>query len=288
MAAGVAISVWGGVRIVHTVDDFETIRGTTEGRTVSLSETGQYSVFIDGLGIGDESDIPAVVAVVEDPSGRVQRILPDRGEAGDLSYMMSGASGARLGTFEAREPGSYRISLESGIGGEPGNFPIYTLHVGRLDVGGAVAAVVAGFVIGGVFTLAAIVLLVVTAVRRSSHRRRMALAAPYGYGYGWSVPVAPGAWMPPTDAAGAVPGWVPPPPGAPPPPAPPPATPWSHTNPPGWWTPPSETPAPSSNPSGPDAAAADPSDAGRADEQARDRAEVVGGRPARLGSVGRA
>ena len=105
--------------------------------------------------------------VVEGPDGATQRIIPDRGAGMDFSYEISGRSGARLGSFRVDEPGAYRIRLESGVGGEPGNFPAYLLHFGRLDFGAPVVAMIGGFVVAGIFTLAAIVLFIVTIVRRN-------------------------------------------------------------------------------------------------------------------------
>jgi len=253
VAMCVLVMIWGVVRVLGEVDDFVTIRGTTEGQVVRLTETGKYMVFIEGPGIDEEADIPPVVLLVESPDGTEQRVLPDRDAGMDVSYEVAGESGARLGSFRVDEPGDYRIRLESGIGGEPRNAPTYTLHLGRLDVAGPVVALIGGFVLGGILTLAAVTLFVVTIVRRNSHKRRYG-PTPYAYPVGPGGYGAPGAWLPPPpDATGGPTGWSPPPTAPPPPPRG--SGPWDHTNPPGGWTPPSGSPAP---PPSPDAAAAPP------------------------------
>jgi hypothetical protein len=252
VAVSVLVTFWGAVRIIETVEDFVTIPGTAKGQVVRLTESGKYTVFIEGRGILDETDVPAVVLVVEGPDGATQRIIPDRGAGMDFSYEISGRSGARLGSFRVDEPGAYRIRLESGVGGEPGNFPTYMLHFGRLDFGAPVVAMIGGFVVAGIFTLAAIILFIVTIVRRNTFKRRhgpMLVGYPGGYvpPGAWSPPPAGGGWSPPPAGPGG--GWPPPPPpAAPPPPQP---GPWGHTNPPGGWKPPSESSAPSPTPGAP-------------------------------------
>ena len=81
---------------------------------VRLTESGKYTVFIEGRGILDEADVPAVVLVVEGPDGAMQRIIPDRGAGMDFSYEISGRVRRPAGLVPGRR--ARRLPHPAGVG----------------------------------------------------------------------------------------------------------------------------------------------------------------------------
>ena len=149
-----------GIRsISDQVDDFQRVPlgGTGE---VSFSEPGGYVVYYEG----DEDPPPSFDGDI-DPldGGRSEAMAP---YSSDLTYNMGGHSGVAVGTIEILEPGRFRFDTRtrSDAGGQ--------LAVGRTLGRKLVTTVVGGLGLGFGSCFIGATILIVTAVRRYSARRR--------------------------------------------------------------------------------------------------------------------
>lgn len=256
LVGGIAALVWFVVVIVGAINapnDFARVRVPGQMR-VELG-TGEWYLYHEAPGIQDSrGSFPAPNVVVTDPAG--DKVLI-RSSGTSYNYETTDHEGESIGSFEARTAGVYTVEV-SGTAA-PGR----SVAVGRSLFSGAVPGILGSIGLGAVAFLVALVLLIVTLVRRGKAKRARALATGYPGGSaglgGYPAPGYPNPGYPnPSYPAPAYPApaypapapSTPPPPSAPPAPQAPPAPPAPQTPPasPGWAAPqpppPSVPPAP--------------------------------------------
>ncbi len=242
LVGSIGAIVWFVVALVGAItlpNDFFTMSVPGEGR-VALDE-GVYSLFQEHPDSLTRSG----------PTPRVEIVAPDgttvaqRGLTGSQTYTVGGRSGQAFAEFTAPVTGTYTVRAF----GEPDG---QRVAIGRLFDLGSIGGILGSIALGAVSFLVALVLFIVTLVRRSRFdKARRAALAPAGPPPGFGSAAFPGYGHGPPPGYGPPPG----PPGwGPPPPAPP--------TPPGWG-PPATPPAPTTPPGpAPGPAPSDPEDAG--------------------------
>jgi hypothetical protein len=207
---GVGMFVGSFFALASMITDFKTVDA---GSTAELSlGKGEWYVF---AGATTQFGVNQVSVVITDPSGnRVsQNSNPD-----DWSSSTNDMKYESIGSFDVPSQGTYTVEVSGPSGSKA--------KIGQISLGLFLFLLIGGIVVGAIGFVVAVIVLVITLVRRSRIKRRNA---------------GPATWAPPTGAPG-----VPPPPAAVPP-SPPSATPPSPpTAPP---TPPTP-PAPPAPPAG--------------------------------------
>ncbi len=162
VVAAVLWFVLGLLSFSNEVKGFERVPVDGESRQVNLPRAGSYTAYYEpNFGSADES-APAVDAEIEGPDGRNVDLTPYRSS---LTYdNMGGHSGRAVFTFQVDSPGTYEVRSSSTSAGE--------LALGRGVGNKLVASIVGTFVIGLVGIGIGALVLIITAVRRSSSRRR--------------------------------------------------------------------------------------------------------------------
>lgn len=193
--------------IANAIGDFRRI--DVPGTSALQLDTGEYWVFAGTPGSSSASAL-LVDVVVTAPDGSTVRLSSD---FNTYNADSNGTNYTSLGKFKVDRAGTYEFETDG-----PSSA---TLRVGKLPIGKFVGLLVGGIAIGALGFLIALVLLIVTFVRRSSAKKRLAAAYPGAYG-------TPPPYVPPTQGAVAPPVMPPPspaPPTMPPPQATPPSTP---------------------------------------------------------------
>ena len=143
------------------IKGFERVPADGEPRQVDLSRTGSYTAYYEpASGSVDESG-PAVDAEVVGPDGRNVALKP---YVTKLTYDLGGHHGRAVFTFRADATGTYEVRSSSASEGE--------LAIGRGVGRKLVGSIVGGFAIGLAGLGLGALVLIVTAVRRSSARGR--------------------------------------------------------------------------------------------------------------------
>lgn len=163
IAAGIALIVSGIRTYIDKVEGFERVDvpGSAE---VSLEDDGGYSIYYERPGLDNESTLPSISVAVTGPDGAPVDL--DRYHS-EVSYSVSGFDGRGVFTFQADEPGAYRVRTD---GAE-----------GQVAVGRGIGARFAGAVVAGIATLLLAPLLgallwLITFLRRSRAKRAQAAA----------------------------------------------------------------------------------------------------------------
>jgi hypothetical protein len=157
IAGGVLLIVSGIRTYVDKVEGFERFEAP-DSRALDLGEGG-YSIYFERPGLDDDDPFPPISVSVVDPEG--EPVDLDRYDT-DVSYSVSGHDGRGAWTFDADDPGTYRIQAD-GSGGD-------------VAVGRGIGARFAGAVVAGVgmLLLAPVlgaIVAVVTFLRRSKAKR---------------------------------------------------------------------------------------------------------------------
>jgi hypothetical protein len=249
--AGIVMIVLSITTIANTIGDFAEI-DVPQVAEVRLAE-GEYWVFAGTSG-NSSANAFLVDVVITSPDGSTVTLRP---EFGQYEASSGGDEFTSLGRVEIEQAGVYTFETDGPEG--------TSVRVGKIPVGRIVALLIGGFVVGGLGFLIALIVLIVTLVRRGRRKRELATTygapAPYAGGpppYGGGTPPPPGG---PT---GPQPGQAPPPPGGsgpagpapsaptpPPPSAPVPAAPTPPPPAPTPPPPPTPTPPPPSAPAPP-------------------------------------
>ncbi|MBK9178855.1 MAG: hypothetical protein IPM45_04660 [Acidimicrobiales bacterium] len=228
--AGVGVSVvlivLGALRFVGEVDDLQRV--VMPGRATLELDEGSYTIYYEYLSEvgGRPFDTPVVP-----PDLRFTLIGPDGTQVplalydGSFTYSDADRAGSAQLTFRAPTSGEYVLT---GVDVTERS-PDVVIAVGPGLAGTLVRAVLVGLVVGALCEVVALVILVVTVVRRSKSKRLLDAQHPPS---GWPPPPGTGygTW------AGGQPAWAAPSPVAPPP---------------GWSPPPSPPSPPSPSPPGP-------------------------------------
>lgn len=150
IAAAILFGVLGFIGIADKVDDFarvspgsDTVRIDSTGEYVIYSETGSFFVSVEVLSPDGE---PV----------RTSRYLTD------LNYTFGGNSGQAVATFDADDTGRYTITTDSDIA------------IGTSIAGDLLRTILIPFVIGGLGFLIGLIVIIVTAVKRSGSKKRLA------------------------------------------------------------------------------------------------------------------
>lgn len=148
--AAIAFGVLGFIGIADKVDDFarvspgsDTVRIDSTGEYVIYSETGSFFVSVE------------VVSPDGDP-------VPTSRYLTDLNYSFGGNSGNAVATFDADDTGRYTITTDSDVA------------IGTSIAGDLVRTILIPFVIGGLGFLIGLIVIIVTAVKRSGSKKRLA------------------------------------------------------------------------------------------------------------------
>lgn len=210
-AAAVTLSVVSFVAVVdNVVNDSVSVEPGSTG-VISVSDPGEFVVFVDYTSdVG--SSLPGVPRIVVlDPDGR--EVLLNRASA-DQTYNDGESFLFGLSTFEARVQGDYRVV----VGGSDSPL-VASIAVVANPVPGLVRTIVIAVAVAVLTLGIAVVIAVVVAVRRGRSKRSLAGLA--------TGPTAPSGATPPPPTSPPLPpsplaSPPPPSPPRPPPPSPPP------------------------------------------------------------------
>jgi hypothetical protein len=169
IAAGIALIVSGIHSYIDKVEGFERV--DVPGSAEVALDDGGYSIYFERAGLDREESLPRITVAVTDPDG--SPVALERYDS-DVSYSVSGFDGRGVYTFQAEQPGAYRIRTD---GSE-----------GQVAVGRGIGAEFAGSVVAGIGTLLLAPLLgallaLVTFLRRS--RAKRAVRPQWGGATGW-------------------------------------------------------------------------------------------------------
>jgi hypothetical protein len=193
---GVVLLAGAAVSFVGRVDDFQRVP-VPGASVVTLNHAGGYTVYLEYPGADSLADQRSVDVTLTPLSGGEP--LPLVPYSSDVSYAFGAHEGVAFVSFHIDAPGQYRLTVQEGIG------QVDEVAVGEGLGAGLGGAIVAGVLVGGISTLAAATMAIVTGVRRSTARRAQRLAA-------WATPQQPWGGQPQ--------GWGPQPRGGAPPPPP--------------------------------------------------------------------
>lgn len=187
--ACVVIGVLSFISVLQQIDQLQRVEAPGQDEVV-FSESGRYTLYVEGPGVAYiiPADMPVVTIVPQDGGPPVT--IEER-RLGN-TYTAGGQEVRAVGTFRIDRPGVY--DLRAGTHDAP---DITGVAVGRVSTRLFVVATFA--ILGGVFLLApcALVLILVTYVRRDNARRALRAAAwrappvPWPYYYPWPAPVPP-------------------------------------------------------------------------------------------------
>jgi len=149
-AAAIAFGAVGFFGISNTVDDFARVSPGSE--TVDIDSRGRRVIYTEG------GSFFASVEVVA-PSG--ERVTTSR-YLTDLEYDFNGDSGRAFATFDAAETGRYTVTTDTDIA------------IGESIAGDLVRTIVIPLIIIAVTSLIGLVVIIVTAVKRSGSKKRLA------------------------------------------------------------------------------------------------------------------
>ncbi len=217
--------VWGVVgfsRMMDQIEDFQRVHVPGSGE-VFIDDPGGYTIYHEYEGAATSSWRQAPDVEITDPSGSPV-FVESYGPNASLTYDYE-HEGVAVYTFDAPTTGTYEVEThgELDLGWDQ------QIAIGRSFTGTLAAAILGALAIGAIGVLSGTILLIVTAVRRGSAKRKSAAAAWVGapgvagaqYGF---PPPPPNQYPPPPGQYPPPAGQYPPPPGQYPPPPPAPGT----------------------------------------------------------------
>lgn len=142
-----ALGVVGVFGIASTVDDFA--RASAGSDTVQIDSVGDYVVYSEGPDIGSVD--------IVGPDG--EPVSTSRYST-DLTYDFDGRSGTAVATFTAEDAGEYTIRADADVA------------IGPSIADDLIRAILVPLLIGGISFLVGLVVIVVTAVKRSRSKQR--------------------------------------------------------------------------------------------------------------------
>lgn len=156
MLLGIVVAIAFGVisffGIADTVDDFARVSEGSD--TVRIDSTGEYVVYTeDG----------SFVASVEITSPDGEPVSTSRYLTG-LEYDFNGRSGRAIATFDADDTGRYTVTTSTDVA------------IGRSIAGDLIRTILIPFVVAGIGLLTGLIVIIVTAVKRSGSKKRAAFA----------------------------------------------------------------------------------------------------------------
>ena len=215
---GITLFVLGVRQFVDDVDGSQTI--SAPGTSDVQLDRGDAWVFA-AVPSGDATDL--VTVRITDPNGATRTLSQET--IPTSSANTEGEQFVPLGFFSVDTPGTYTFDIDSPEGTD--------VRVGTLSLGKLLGFVFGGIAIGGIGFTIALILLIVTLVRRSGAKKRQRAAAyAAGGGYGGApgyapqpghAPQQPATWPPQEPTPPPAPNWPPQdptPPASPPPPPP--------------------------------------------------------------------
>ncbi len=167
--AGVGVCIVLVIAVVGVSDDNRHRVGVPGDGVFQFTEAGSQSIFFEQSGTSS----------AQAPGGLVVHITPEQGggslavnpPGGNFRYSSGGTAGVGIGSVEIPAPGHYRIRTESQAQPPMGAAVV----VGRNPVPGILGAVFGSIAAIGAGFIAALVVVIVVAVKRSNYRRRMNL-----------------------------------------------------------------------------------------------------------------
>lgn len=213
------IAVAGGVlagvsffSLDRQVDSFQRVQVPGQG-TVTFSQPGGYFLYFEGPGFNSLSSTGTVrVSITNDASGQPVSL----GSLGDAheSYSFGGHSGQAVASFTITTPGRYVVTTGTPTSPAPADIALGP------GLGSALATAIVGLVFGILALIAAVFLVIGTAVRRRIWAARLLAGGPFAVrgappaGAGPQQPSsypggAPAAPPPPQQPYGQYPGSAP-------------------------------------------------------------------------------
>jgi hypothetical protein len=191
---GIAMFAGSFVALASMISDFKTVDA---GQTTDLQlGSGEWYVF---AGAGSSFGLSQVSVSITDPSG--VQVVP-KSTSDDYSSTTNGTQYQSIGSFDVPSAGSYTVEVAGPSGTRA--------KIGQISLGLFLGLLIGGIAVGAIGFVVALIILIVTIVRRSRIRRRTS---------------GPATWSPPTGTPGVPPpaaGTIAPPPMPPTaPPAPP-------------------------------------------------------------------
>ncbi|NLX23190.1 MAG: hypothetical protein GXY55_16180 [Phycisphaerae bacterium] len=177
VAAGCTISM---IRmIMQAGEGFTRIVVPGEGvvqvdEPVTLTIYHEYSGWVDGQTYSNPKNLPTLKVAVTGPDGQP---VPVQAGGANETYTMGAREGVALSRFDASQTGEYRVagSLSADVA-EQTVIAVGESFLGRLL--GTILMTTLGAVFGGLCCLAATIVFLVTIIKRSSARRRLAASTP--------------------------------------------------------------------------------------------------------------
>ena len=163
---GLALIVLSVGTIANAIADFKTV-DAGQSLEVDLSK-GEYHVFAGGP---SSSSLAGVSVGITDPRGA--QVSPKE-SSDSYSAEVDDSRYESIGSFDAVTAGTYRIEVRGPAGS--------SARIGKIPIGRTVGLMVGGIVVGAVGFVIALIILIVTIVRRGRIRRSYA---------------GPGTWMAP-------------------------------------------------------------------------------------------
>lgn len=160
VAAVVGAILWGVLSFVaigDTLDDF--VRVPAPGSQEVQLEQRKYIVYFEGPGAG-EDHVPPIEVGIRD--ARNEQPLGLAGYSGSLTYSIGGHSGTAQATVTPPRAGRYVVSAATTQEPSAG----LEVALGESIGGKILRAILGAFAVGGVFLVAGIILIVMTATRR--------------------------------------------------------------------------------------------------------------------------
>lgn len=273
---GIALVVAGARSLLSGFDDLQRVP-INGGGVVRIDDVGTQTIYAERPTTQGGSGFSTNTYSTFAPDVAVRVIGPDgtdvpvnRGGSSE-EYHYDGREGVKIGSFYASSSGTYRIVSRGQDGLGQGSWNSIAVGTG-LEWSG-IGAILGGVFGGGLVVLIGIIVLIISAIRRSRSKKQGMQAPAYpgayggggpgwpaapgyaapgvgGYGAapgGYGTPPAPGGYATPPAPGAAGPGWVPPPVPVPgqqgpgptwtPPPAPAPQAPPAQPGPSPWETP---------------------------------------------------
>lgn len=150
IVGSIAFGIFSFLGISDKVDDFARVSPGSD--TIRIESTGEYVIYAE-----DGSSFATVEVVT--PDG--EPVSTERYLTG-LEYDFNGRSGQAVATFDADDTGRYTITTDTDIA------------IGRSIAGDLIRTVAGPFAIAGLSFLVGLIVIIVTAVKRSGSKKRAA------------------------------------------------------------------------------------------------------------------
>ena len=193
---GLALIVLSVGTIANAIADFKTVDA---GQTLEVElSKGEYHVFAGGP---TSSARTGVSVGITDPLGR--QVSP-KDSSDSYSAEVDGSRYESIGSFDAVTAGIYRIEVQGPAGS--------SARIGEIPIGRSIGLMVGGIVVGAVGFVVALIILIVTIVRRGRIRRSSTGPGMWTAPAPSTVTVLPMAPPPAPSTITIVPAPAPPPP----------------------------------------------------------------------------